>query len=131
MNSEAQRLPDLSRVPYVRLLLGLAVASVLAAIVLLVPVLRTASLPDTATGPMIVAFGPSTSFDEAFAAILEADGLPVRRTGFGNIWIVQAPQAGFVASVKETGAVGVYRDLPIGIVLAGCTGVIARIQAAG
>jgi len=131
MTKGSEQSRALDSVPYVRLLLGVALAALLAAIVLIVPALRSALLPDGATGPMIVVFGPNLSADGAFAAIHHADGLPVRRTGLGNIWIVQAAQPGFVSAIRSAGAVGVYRELPIGIVLAGCAGVIARLQPAG
>ena len=101
--------------------------TMIAGIVLIVPTLKAASLPDDATGTMLAVFGPGKTDAEIFAAIHNQGGMPVRKTSYGNIWVVHADQPGFVRAIGAYGAVGVYRDLPIGIALAGCAGVIAQM----
>lgn len=120
--------PDFSGFSFGKFVVCFIIAATLAGLVLLVPALRAASLPADATGPMVVVFSPQVDSDQAFAAIHQAGGMPVRKIDFGNIWVVQAAYPGFVSTVDELGAAGSYRNLPTGIVLAGCTGVIAALR---
>lgn len=116
--------PDFSRFAFGKFIAVFMAGMIIVTLILAVPALRAASLPANATGAMLVVFSPHTNDVQAFSVIHQAGGMPVRKADFGNIWVVQAPKSGFVSDIGELGAAGVYRNLPIGIVLAGCTGVI-------
>ena len=111
-----------------RLTAGLFALILVSWIVIIIPVLSAASLDDEATGLMLVVFTPETSDHDNFTRIVNAGGLPVRTTFLENVWVVSGSERGFVGRVKHAGAIGAYRDLPIGIVLAGCSGLIASLS---
>ena len=94
----------------------------------LVPVLTTASLDEGARGKMLVVFAPWRDTETVFADIIASGGLPIRTALGGAVWVVEAADRDFVAQVLEVGALGAWRDLPIGVTLAGCTGVIALME---
>lgn len=78
--------------------------------------MRASVLPADATGTMLAVFDPSTTHDDAFAAITRAGAKPIRKTAFGFIWVVD----GTAGNLTREGALGAYRDLPISPELAGC-----------
>ena len=87
---------------------GLAVA-LLAAVLfawagLVALVVRAADLPPKAAGTMVAVFPPGFDEADALAAVVRADGLPVRTTWLGNVWVVHGPAPGFAGRVREEGA---------------------------
>jgi hypothetical protein len=83
-------------------------------------VMRDASLPANATGPMLVVFEPGTSNEAAFAAITRAGARPIRQSSFNFIWVVD----GAAGALEAQGALGAYRELPFSPTVAGCVAVV-------
>lgn len=79
--------------------------------------LRAAALPPEASGTMLVVFPPQMQADAAFAALVRAGALPIRKTWLGFVWVASAPEAG---RLLTEGAMGTYRDLPVSPEIAGC-----------
>lgn len=82
-------------------------------------VMRAAALTPEASGTMLAVFDPGTSEGDIFARLTRADARPVRPTAFGFIWIV-AGGPGLAGRLKQQGAIGAYRELPISPTIAGC-----------
>ena len=57
-----------------------------------------------AAGTMVTVFPPGFDEADALAAVVRADGLPVRTTWLGNVWVVHGPAPGFAGRVREEGA---------------------------
>ncbi|MFN4142453.1 hypothetical protein [Aestuariivirga sp.] len=85
-------------------------------------VMRHAALGPEATGTMLAVFDPGTPEDEIFASLTRAEARVVRQGGLGFIWVVSGEEPGLAGRLEREGALGVYRDLPISPVIAGCFG---------
>ncbi|MGH6820207.1 MAG: hypothetical protein ACREDU_05020, partial [Methylocella sp.] len=83
-------------------------------------VMRAAALPPEASGTMLAVFDPGASQDDIFAGLTRAEAQPVRPTAFGFIWIVSGDEPGLAGRLKQHGAIGAYRELPISPTIAGC-----------
>ena len=83
-------------------------------------IMRAGALSADATGTMLAVFEPSTSSDKVFASIVNAGGKPIRQTSFGFIWVVTSDEAGLAGRLKQNGAIGSYRNLPLSPTIAGC-----------
>lgn len=103
-----------------RLAIALFIAVVVIWLAVMAVVMRAAALPPDASGTMLAVFEPGTTEDEIFSRLTRADARPVRPTAFGFIWIVAGESPGLVARLKEHGAIGAYRELPISPTIAGC-----------
>ncbi len=85
--------------------------------------MRKSALTADASGTMMVVFNPGTEKDQAFAAIINSGGMPIRETSFGFIWVVSGDVPGLAGKLEQNGALGAYRDLPISPTIAGCIAV--------
>jgi len=103
-----------------RLAIGLFVSVIVIWLGVMAAVMRAAALPPEATGTMLAVYDPGTSQDVIFASLTRADARPVRPTAFGFIWIVAGEKAGLAGRLREQGAIGAYRELPISPTIAGC-----------
>ncbi len=83
-------------------------------------IMRAGALTPEATGTMLAVFEPNTPSDKVFASIVNAGGKPIRQTSFGFIWVVNSDEAGLAGRLKENGAIGSYRNLPLSPTIAGC-----------
>ena len=83
-------------------------------------IMRAGALTAEASGTMLAVFDPHTTSDQAFAAIVNAGGRPIRQTSFGFIWVVTAEEPGLSGRLKTNGAIGSYRNLPLSPTIAGC-----------
>jgi hypothetical protein len=95
----------------------------------MVLLLRASTLPPEAAGEMLAVFEPGVSQDEAFAAITRAQGQPIKSTAFDFIWVVAGETLGLAGRLKQEGAIGTYRELPLNPTIAGCFG-LAEAKAA-
>jgi hypothetical protein len=86
--------------------------------------LRAAALSDENGGNLLTLFPPTLSGDRQLAAIVEAGGLPLRRTWLPAAWVVHSPGPGFVARLKDRGALGVFAQFPFVAEMAGCVAYI-------
>lgn len=84
---------------------------------------RNAALAADASGTMLVVFPVSVSETDAVAAIAASGGNVIKKSGFNFAWLVDAPEAGLAGRLKDHGALGAYRELPIPVELAGCLAV--------
>lgn len=103
-----------------RLVIGLFAAVLALWIAVMAVLMREASLPPGETGTMLVVFEPGTPAGRIFAAITRAQANPVRATAFGFIWVVTSAEPGLAGRLRQQGAIGTYRELPISPTLAGC-----------
>jgi hypothetical protein len=92
----------------------------------MVVLMRHSALPDEATGKMLVIFDTGTTEDEAIRAITAAGANPIRISDFSFIWIAQSDAPGTAGKLKQQGALGAYRELPLSPVIAGCVAVVDR-----
>lgn len=53
---------------------------------------------------VVAVFPPSWHAETAFAAVLDAAGAPLRRTGLSHVWLVHSEQAGFAQRLRSRGA---------------------------
>lgn len=83
-------------------------------------IMRAGALPAEATGTMLAVFEPNTPSDRVFASIVNAGAKPIRQTSFGFIWVVTSDEPGLAGKLKQYGAIGSYRDLPLSPTIAGC-----------
>ena len=83
-------------------------------------IMRAGALSPDATGTMLAVFEPNTSSDNAFASIVNAGGKPIRQTSFRFIWVVTSEEIGLAGRLKQNGAIGSYRNLPLSPTIAGC-----------
>ena len=83
-------------------------------------IMRAGALSSEATGTMLAVFEPNTSSDKVFASIVNAGGKPIRQTSFGFIWVVTSDEPGLAGKLKQNGAIGSYRNLPLSPTIAGC-----------
>jgi hypothetical protein len=100
--------------------LTLAAGVVAVWLVLMLVVLRAAALAPEASGKLFVLFAPGTSQEQAFAAIVEAGGAPLRSVLGGVGWIAHDERAGFVGRLEAAGAIAAFSVAPGGLSLAGC-----------
>ena len=82
--------------------------------------MHRAVLPPEATGTMLAVFEPLTTEDKALATIVAAGGNVVRKSSFDFIWVVTSAEPGLAGRLRDNGALGTYRDLPISPSIAGC-----------
>jgi hypothetical protein len=92
----------------------------------MVVLMRHSALPAEAGGKMLVVFEPGITEDEAFKAITAAGANPIRISDFSFIWIAQSDAPGTAGKLKQQGALGAYRELPLSPVIAGCVAVVDR-----
>ncbi|MCB2054365.1 MAG: hypothetical protein KDE35_09000 [Geminicoccaceae bacterium] len=104
-----------------------AVLLVWSAVVLLV--LATSGLDEDEQGTMLAAFAPGTPDVAVMTRVIEAGGSVVRQTALPSLWVVHGDDAGFVGRLRSNGALAAYRELPLDVPLAGCTGVILAREA--
>jgi hypothetical protein len=83
-------------------------------------IMRAGALSPEASGTMLAVFEPNTPSDKVFASIINAGGKPIRQTSFGFIWVATSEEVGFSGRLKENGAIGSYRNLPLSPTIAGC-----------
>ncbi len=83
-------------------------------------IMRAGALAPEASGTMLAVFEPTTPSDKVFAAIINAGARPIRQTSFGFIWVVTSDEIGLSGRLKENGAIGSYRNLPLSPTIAGC-----------
>jgi hypothetical protein len=103
-----------------RLAIILFVSVIVVWLAVMAAVMRQAALLPEASGTMLAVFDPGTAPDDIFARLTRADARPVRPTAFGFIWIVSGDRPGLVGRLKQQGALGAYRELPISPTIAGC-----------
>lgn len=103
-----------------RLAIALFVSVIMIWLAIMAAVMRAAALPPEATGTMLAVYDPGTPQDVIFASLTRAEAQPVRPTAFGFIWIVSGEDPGLAGRLKEQGAIGAYRELPISPTIAGC-----------
>ena len=89
-------------------------------IIVMAILMRQASLPPEASGPMLAVFEPGTAPDDIFAKLTIAGARPVRETAFGFIWVVAGDEPGLAGRLAGQGAIGAYRELPLNPSIAGC-----------
>lgn len=71
--------------------------------------LPLASLPETASGRVLVAFPPGLDPDRRLLAIAAAEGRPVLPMMGGLAWLAEADDPGFVGRLKAAGAWAAFR----------------------
>ncbi len=103
-----------------RLAAALFVSVIVVWLAVMAVLMRQAALPPEASGTMLAVFDPGTAEDDIFARLTRADARPVRPTAFGFIWIVAGDRAGLAGRLKQQGAIGAYRELPISPTISGC-----------
>jgi hypothetical protein len=108
------------RWPGHRLAVSLFLGVIAAWIVVMAVLMRHASLPPDASGPMLVVFQPGTPPDDLFAMLTIAGARPIRETTFGFIWVVAGDEPGLAGRLTGQGAIGTYRELPLNPTIAGC-----------
>ena len=105
--------------------MGLAAGVLAVWLVLMSVSLGDAEVEPDAAGTVLATFPVSASQDDVFAAIIRAGGRPMRRTWFGFAWVVNGADNGFARRLKENGATGVYREMPLGPSLGGCAAIVS------
>ena len=108
------------RWPGHRLAIGFLLAILAIWLVVMAAIMRDAALPPEASGVMLAVFEPGTAEDTIFAKLTTANARPIRPTAFGFIWIVSGDGPGLAGRLRENGAIGAYRELPISPTIAGC-----------
>ena len=108
------------RWPGHRFAVSLFLAVLLVWIAVMAVLMRQASLPPEASGPMLAVFEPGTTPDDIFAKLTIAGARPIRETAFGFIWVVAGEEPGLAGRLAGQGAIGAYRELPLNPSIAGC-----------
>jgi hypothetical protein len=108
------------RWPGHRFAVSLFLAVLLVWIAVMGILMRQASLPPDASGPMLAVFEPGTTPDDIFAKVTIAGARPIRETAFGFIWVVAGDEPGLAGRLADQGAIGAYRELPLNPTIAGC-----------
>ncbi len=103
-----------------RLAIALFISVIVVWLAIMAIVMRAAALAPEASGTMLAVFDPGSSEDQIFASLTRADARPVRPSAFGLIWIVAGDRPGLAGRLKQQGAIGAYRELPISPTIAGC-----------
>ncbi len=103
-----------------RLAVALFISVIVVWLAVMAIVMRAAALEPEASGTMLAVFDPGTPQDHIFASLTRAEARPVRPTAFGFIWIVNGDGPGLAGRLKQQGAIGAYRELPISPTIAGC-----------
>ena len=99
---------------------GLFLGIIIVWLMVMMMLVRASALAPEATGTMLAVFEPKTTSDQAFAAIANSGGKPIRQSSFSFIWVVSGDEAGLAGKLKANGAIGAYRELPISPMIAGC-----------
>ena len=108
------------RWPGHRLAISLFFSVIFLWIAIMAILMRQASLPPEASGPMLAIFEPGTTPDAIFAKLTIARARPIRETAFGFIWMVAGDEPGLAGRLAGQGAIGAYRELPLNPTIAGC-----------
>ena len=108
------------RWPGHRLAISLFLSVIVLWVAIMAILMRQASLPPEASGPMLAVFEPGTTPDDIFARLTTAGARPVRETAFGFIWVVAGDEPGLAGRLAGQGAIGAYRELPLNPSIAGC-----------
>ena len=108
------------RWPGHRLAISLFFSVIVLWVAVMAILMRQASLPPDASGPMLAVFEPGTSPDDIFSRLTIAGARPVRETAFGFIWVVAGDEPGLAGRLAGQGAIGAYRELPLNPSIAGC-----------
>lgn len=108
------------RWPGHRLAIGLFLGVIVVWVAVMAVLMRQASLPNEASGPMLAVFEPGTPSDDIFAKLTIAGARPIRQTAFGFIWVVAGDEPGLAGRLADQGAIGAYRELPLNPSIAGC-----------
>jgi len=108
------------RWPGHRLAVSLFLGVLVVWMAIMAALMRQASLPHEASGPMLVVFQPGTPPDDLFAKLTIAGARPIRETAFGFIWVVAGDEPGLAGRLVGQGAIGAYRELPLNPTIAGC-----------
>ena len=108
------------RWPGHRLAFGLFFNVIFLWVAVMAVLMRQASLPLEASGPMLAVFEPGTTPDDIFAKLTIAGARPIRETAFGFIWVVAGDEPGLAGRLADQGAIGAYRELPLNPTIAGC-----------
>ncbi len=108
------------RWPGHRLAVSLFLTVLVVWVAVMAVLMRQASLPHDAAGPMLVVFQPGTPPDDIFAKLTIARASPIRETAFGFIWVVAGDEPGLAGRLAAQGAIGAYRELPLNPTIAGC-----------
>ena len=108
------------RWPGHRLALTLGLAVLLAWLLVMALVVRTAALEPRASGKMLAVFEPSMPQDVIFASLLAAGGKPLRSTWLPFVWVVVGEEEGFAGRLRDHGAIGAYGEMPFAPTVAGC-----------
>ncbi|MAV47789.1 MAG: hypothetical protein CMM70_07970 [Rhodospirillaceae bacterium] len=92
-------------------------------VVMLVVVMAVVTrLPGSYSGTVLAVFPPRTPADQVFAAIDETDARIIRATLFSNAWIVEEQSPGFVARLREAGALAAWKPISgVSFAVGGCT----------
>ena len=108
------------RWPGHRLAVSLFLAVLVVWIAIMAVLMRQASLPHEASGPMLVVFQPGTPPDDLFAKLNIPEASPIRETAFGFIWAEAGSEPELAGRLAAQGAIGAYRELPLNPTIAGC-----------
>ena len=103
-----------------RLALGLFLGVLVLWLAGMAVVMRHAALPPEASGTMLAVFEPGTPGDAIFASLTRAEARIVKQSGLPFVWVVSADEPGLAGRLKQQGALGAYRELPVSPVIAGC-----------
>ena len=103
-----------------RLAISLFFSVIFLWIAIMAILMRQASLPPEASGPMLAVFEPGTTPDDIFAILTIAGAKPIRQTAFGFIWVVAGDEPGLAGRLASQGTIGAYRELPLNPTIAGC-----------
>ena len=83
--------------------------------------LSAAALPRDRAGLVTVVFPPGTDRETMLAAVVAAEGRPVRETMFDTIWVVHSERPGFVGRLEAVGAWAAFDPVAFDPVdIAGC-----------
>lgn len=95
--------------------------TVLIAIGLVLLNMRLMSLPEEASGTVVVVFPPNYSPATIYDAVLNSDGRLLNNTWFDSAWVVYSEQDGFVAQLKAQGAWAAFNPALLqSITISGC-----------
>jgi hypothetical protein len=108
------------RWPGHRLAVSLFLSVLVVWIAVMAVLMRQASLPHEASGPMLAVFQPGTPPDDIFAKLTIAGARPIRQTAFAFVWVVAGDEPGLAGRLADQGAIGAYRELPLNPSIAGC-----------
>ena len=108
------------RWPGHRLAVSLFLSVLVVWIAVMAVLMRQASLPHEASGPMLAVFEPGTSPDDIFAKLTIAGARPIRETAFGFIWVVAGDEPGLAGRLAAKGPSGPTANSRLNPTIAGC-----------